>query len=130
MTTDDDQPRPKRQGNYTPARIKEIEPEIAAKYAANQSAKSLGREYGISKNTVRTIAERNGVAWRDRQTAGILSRTVEEVSDAEASDPRPVAQQVAEKLGLSSSKGLSYDRKFMTACARENRRRNAESRVG
>ena len=120
--------RPKRQGNYTPPHIKKIEAEIAARYGNGESARELARVYGISKTTARRIAERHGLQARNKTEAGKLLRTVEPVSESEAEDERSVARQVAEKLGYGSSAGLSYDRAFQTACARENRRRNVESR--
>ena len=119
--------RPKRQGNYTPERIKAIEAEIAEKYAADHSAKALGREYGISKNTVLRIAERNGVPLRGKQEAGALCRTVDTtLTPEELADTRPMAQQVAERMGYASSKGLSSNREFRTACMKEARRRNPD----
>ncbi len=121
---DGQEPRPKRRGNYyIPERLKAIEPELAAKYAAGESAASLAREYGISKAGVQGAARRQGVVVRGKAEAGLLYRKPEcSVSPEERDDERPVAHRVAEKLGYDSPAGLSYDREFQTACARERRR--------
>ena len=117
--------RPKRQGNYVPERLKLIEPEIAKRYAAGESAKSLAAEYGISKTGVQSAARRQGVAVRGKPEAAQLYRTVDPtLTPEELTDTRPIAQQVAERLGYGTSAGLSYDREFQTACTKEYRRRS------
>jgi hypothetical protein len=120
-------PRPKRQGNYIPARIKAIEAELAVKYAALTSARDLAKTYGISKQAVRGCVERSGGQWRSKAEAGLLLRRVDyELTPEEAADERSIAQQVAEKYGYGTSKGLSFDREFRTLCAKERRRRNPD----
>jgi hypothetical protein len=120
--------RPKREGNYyIPPHILAIQIEVAARYAKNESARSLAKEYGISKLGVRGCVERTGGLWRDRQAAGRLARrTDSDLTPEEISDTRSIAQQVAEKYGYGSSKGLSFDREFRTLCAEERRRRNPD----
>ena len=125
--TDSQVARPQRQGNYVPERLRLIEKEVADRYASGESAAALAREYGISKHGVHGAARRQGITIRGKADAGLLYRRVERVLTAdEEADERPVAQQVAEKLGYATHKGLSYDRAFQSACARERRRRSAE----
>ena len=125
--TDTQVARPKRKGNYVPERIKAIEKEIAEKYAGGQSALALAREYGISKAGVQGAARRQGVPIRGKAEAGKLYRTVDcNLTPEEMADERPIAQQVAERMGYASTAGLSYDREFQTACTREYRRRHYE----
>jgi 5-methylcytosine-specific restriction endonuclease McrA len=107
-------------------RLKALETEIAWKYANNQSALSVGREYGISKNTVLRIAADSGIPLRGKEEAGILCRQIDTtLTPEELADDRPIAQQLAERLGYGTSKGLSYNREFQTACTKEYRRRFA-----
>jgi hypothetical protein len=114
-------------GQRAAERLKALESEIATRYAAGESARSLAREYGISKIGVQSSARRQGIPVRDKGEAGILCRTIDtSLTPEELADDRPIAQQLAEKLGYGTSKGLSYDREFQTACTKEYRRRFAD----
>lgn len=118
--------RPKRQGNYIPAHIKAVEEEIAEKYAKEQSAKSLGREYGISKNTVLSIARRHGIPVRGKEAAGVLCRTRQSQVPIHPDPTVSVAKQVAAHMGLGPTTGLHADKKFRAAYKRECAARNPE----
>jgi CENP-B N-terminal DNA-binding domain len=117
---------PKRQGNYTPSRIKQIEQDVADRYDAGESARSLAREYDISKTTVRKIVDRLGRAARDKAAAGALLRTRKPTAPIDPDQTVSIAYQVAVSLGYASSKGLSKNRAFRTACMREYAARNPD----
>jgi hypothetical protein len=123
---DDQGPRPKRQGNYyIPERLKAIEPELAQRYAAGESLRSLAQAFGVSKVGVRSAIQRQGLAVRDKADAGTIRRTVKP-SD---SDCLSVSEAVyAEWIKMpgrekDQKRGLTKNREFRTACAREYRRR-------
>lgn len=66
---------PKRIGNYVPERIRILEKEISEKYAAGQSARSLAKEYAMSKAEIQGAVRRQGVSVRGKFDAGSLLRT-------------------------------------------------------
>ena len=117
--------RPKRQGNYVPERMKLIEREIAEKYAAGQSLRSLAQEFGISKVGVRSAVRRLGLAVRDKADAGVVCRTVLTGYDTSLSVSEAVYAKWIKMPGRENDKkrGLTKNREFRTACAREYRRR-------
>ncbi len=109
-----------------PERYRQAEPEIIALYREGMSVRALVRQFGIGHNAIQRMLERNGVERRDMAAAGVLCRTRAPRVPIHPDPTVSIAMQVAWHMGHPSSKGLSKNREFRTACEREYAARNPE----
>ncbi len=105
----------------------QTELDIISLYEGGKSARFLAKQFGIGHVVLCRILERHGLDSRDPVYARALKRTMEELPFWDKDDCGiSLAHCVAISLGHASSKGLSKDRAFRKAYAKECQERNAD----